>query len=183
MRKAVKVNAEKIVASPRHVPAEADRRLRLGSVRRHAVVQACHTPTSHLPDAVLRAADSGSCVGTSTREAFSQVRVGECNGLTSDTDSSVARYWAARAATAEVLLAERNKHAHELRGGIHEEDAKRWVLWQSLFTFTLSDGRSRTNVLRRNSRLRMGQMRRVRGRRSDSGVFSFIQFCCRTNHF
>jgi len=40
-------------------------------------------------------------------------------------DSSAARYWAARAVTAEVLLAERNKHAHELRGVIHEEDAKR----------------------------------------------------------
>ncbi|KAI9450111.1 hypothetical protein BJY52DRAFT_206826 [Lactarius psammicola] len=40
-------------------------------------------------------------------------------------DSSAARYWAARAVTAEVLLAERNKHAHELRGVIHNEDAKR----------------------------------------------------------
>ncbi|KAF8262645.1 hypothetical protein EI94DRAFT_1743096 [Lactarius quietus] len=40
-------------------------------------------------------------------------------------DSSAARYWAARAVTAEVLLAERNKHAHELRGVINEEDAKR----------------------------------------------------------
>ena len=43
-------------------------------------------------------------------------------------ESSVARYWAARAATAEVLLAERSKHAHELRSVIHEEDAKRRVL-------------------------------------------------------
>lgn len=40
-------------------------------------------------------------------------------------DSSAARYWAARAATAEVLLAERSKHAYELRSVIHEEDAKR----------------------------------------------------------
>jgi hypothetical protein len=43
-------------------------------------------------------------------------------------DSSTARYWAARAATAEVLLAERSKHAYELRSVIHEEDAKRRVL-------------------------------------------------------
>jgi len=40
-------------------------------------------------------------------------------------DSSAAQYWAARAVTAEVLLAERSKHANELRGVIHEEDAKR----------------------------------------------------------
>ncbi|KAH9167771.1 hypothetical protein EDB89DRAFT_1909755 [Lactarius sanguifluus] len=40
-------------------------------------------------------------------------------------DSSAARYWAARAVTAEVLLTERSKHAHELRGVIHKEDAKR----------------------------------------------------------
>lgn len=48
-------------------------------------------------------------------------------------DSSAARYWAARAVTAEVLLAERSKHAHELRGVIHEEDAKRKVRLQPLF--------------------------------------------------
>ncbi|KAN0133134.1 hypothetical protein V8E53_009164 [Lactarius tabidus] len=40
-------------------------------------------------------------------------------------DSSAARYWAARAATAEVLLAERSKHSYELRSVINEEDAKR----------------------------------------------------------
>ncbi|KAH8978962.1 hypothetical protein EDB92DRAFT_450936 [Lactarius akahatsu] len=40
-------------------------------------------------------------------------------------DTSAARYWAARAVTAEVLLTERSKHAHELRGVIHKEDAKR----------------------------------------------------------
>lgn len=52
-------------------------------------------------------------------------------------DSSAARYWAARAVTAEVLLAERIKHAHELRGVIHEEDAKRRVQSKPLFTATL----------------------------------------------
>ncbi len=52
-------------------------------------------------------------------------------------DSSAARYWAARAVTAEVLLAERNKHAHELRGVIHNEDAKRRVPSQPLFIATL----------------------------------------------
>jgi hypothetical protein len=52
-------------------------------------------------------------------------------------DSSAARYWAARAVTAEVLLAERSKHAHELRGVIHEEDAKRRVPSHLLFTTTL----------------------------------------------
>ena len=52
-------------------------------------------------------------------------------------DSSAARYWAARAVTAEVLLAERIKHAHELRGVIHEEDVKRRVLSKPLFAATL----------------------------------------------
>ena len=52
-------------------------------------------------------------------------------------DSSAARYWAARAVTAEVLLAERSKHAQELRGVLHEEDAKRRVPLRLLFTTTL----------------------------------------------
>lgn len=52
-------------------------------------------------------------------------------------DSSAARYWAARAVTAEVLLAERSKHAHELRGVIYEEDVKRKVPSHLVFAVAL----------------------------------------------
>ncbi|KAI0293877.1 hypothetical protein B0F90DRAFT_1821770 [Multifurca ochricompacta] len=46
-------------------------------------------------------------------------------GVAPKPDSSIAHYWAARAVTAEVLLAERHKHTDELRSVMYGEDVKR----------------------------------------------------------
>ena len=69
-----------------------------------------------------------SLVPSSTGKPFPKLGSGNVTASRPTPESSVARYWAARAATAEVLLAERSKHSHELRSVIHEEDAKRRVL-------------------------------------------------------
>ena len=70
----------------------------------------------------------GRALVPSTGKPFPRLGSGNVTASRPTPESSVARYWAARAATAEVLLAERSKHAHELRSVIHEEDAKRRVL-------------------------------------------------------
>lgn len=109
--------------APRHVPAQTDQ-LRSDDPMPPKLYASTVTSQTATSRTLYYAQQRPSLISSVGKPSPSYARSGSVATCPAP-DSSAARYWAARAVTAEVLLTERSKHAFELRSVVHEEDAKR----------------------------------------------------------